>query len=315
MDLNQLRTFLHLARAGSLSRVADEMHIAQPALSRRIRLLEQEIGLRLFVRHRRGMELTDAGRRLAGELDQPLQALKTIISSVKEDQDIGGHVSIGIIPTASAIVSRPLLRRIAAEKLNITLRIEVAYAGHLVKWLHNGDIDGAILFGSGSELHIAQSDLLTERLMLIGPRDFPFANLPSVEFKVLDGVPLVAPSQGHSLRVLAEQAAGRANIQLNIPYEADSFEILKGMVCEGFGYTILPFSAVAAEVRQGVLAATPIRKPTVSRRVIMAFGRDRIRSKAVCTVFQMLQAETAKLVQNGDWAEASLMFQPEQNGG
>ena len=110
MDISQLRTLIHVAELGSLSKASDRLHIAQPALSRQIRLLEQELGVRLFDRHGRGMIATDQGRdvlRHALRIMAELEEIRAVVSD--ENAPLRGHVSIGMPPTASDILSAPLV--------------------------------------------------------------------------------------------------------------------------------------------------------------------------------------------------------------
>ena len=110
MELSQLRTLIHVAELGSLSKAADRMRIAQPALSRQIRLLEEELGTRLFVRHGRGMVVTDQGRAVLGHASRIMRELAEIRDDVIGGEvPMTGHVAIGMPPTVADIISVPLV--------------------------------------------------------------------------------------------------------------------------------------------------------------------------------------------------------------
>ena len=106
MDIRQLRTFVHVAELGSFSKAADRLHIAQPALSRQIRLLESELKAALFIRHGRGVRLTDAGTlfldRASGILRQIEQARADVAA---EAGDVSGEVSIGVPPSVGIVLT------------------------------------------------------------------------------------------------------------------------------------------------------------------------------------------------------------------
>ena len=136
MDLKQLRTFIMVAESGSLSSASDRLRLAQPALSRQIKLLEDEIGFDLFIRSGRGMQLTEHGgvllSRVAGlikQLDDSIQDVRSLLAEPT------GHVVLGCIPTASHVVAGRIAVRVAAELPQVSLRIVEGYAGHLIDWL------------------------------------------------------------------------------------------------------------------------------------------------------------------------------------
>src|SRR6476659_933603 len=142
MDLKQLRTFRAVAELGSLSKAADRLRAAQPALSRHIKLLEHELRVELFVRNGRGMLLTSAGRML---LDRTTGLMRQL-EQVRDDRpsangNRSGGVSLGLVPTVSAGCAGRFARRVITDFPDISLRIVESYAGHLLEWLHRGEMD------------------------------------------------------------------------------------------------------------------------------------------------------------------------------
>src|SRR6185437_13970623 len=109
MELSQHRTIIHVAELGSLSKAADRMHIAQPALSRQVRLLEDELGVRLFARHGRGMVLTEQGREVLKHATRVMAELEEIRASASELAPMRGQIAIGLPPTVADIISVPLV--------------------------------------------------------------------------------------------------------------------------------------------------------------------------------------------------------------
>src|ERR1044071_2451136 len=106
MELSQLRTLIHVAELGSLSKAADRLHIAQPALSRQIQLLEKELGVYLFERHGRGMIITDIGREVLEHARRVLLELESIRTVVAQDRtSFRGLVVVGMTPTVAEIVT------------------------------------------------------------------------------------------------------------------------------------------------------------------------------------------------------------------
>ena len=113
MDVTQLRTLVYVAELGSLSKAADRLCTAQPALSRHVRLLEEELGTRLFDRHGRGMVLTEQGRTVLQHAQRIMAEFEDIRSSVAEENGtLGGRVSIGMPPTVAEVLAVPIVEAI-----------------------------------------------------------------------------------------------------------------------------------------------------------------------------------------------------------
>lgn len=301
MDLKQLRTFREVADSGSLSRAADRLHLAQPALSRQIRLLEAEIGLPLFARHGRGMQLTEAGMALLERIDGPVRQLERAIDEVRSLAGaVAGQVALGMMPTIATVLAGPLARRVALEHPGLSLRIVEGYTGHLVEWVQRGVTDATLLYGPAPALHLRVTPLLTEEMVLagaagsgIGPEPVPFASLA--------GRRLVMPSRQHGLRRIVEAAAGRARITLNVAFEADSFGVLKELVMSGIGEAVLPRSAIREEEAAGRLRSAPLVRPVPRRQVVLALPTDRAPSRATALVLALLAEEVAAREAAGDW--------------
>ncbi|RYI80752.1 MAG: LysR family transcriptional regulator, partial [Acetobacteraceae bacterium] len=261
MDLKQLRTFREVAEAGSLSRAADRLHLAQPALSRQIRLLEEEVGVPLFARHGRGMQLTEAGIALLDRIDGPVRQLEGAIAEVRSLAGaVSGQVALGMMPTIASVLAGPLARRVALEHAGISLRIVEGYTGHLIEWVQRGVTDATLLYGPAPALHLRVTPLLIEEMVLVGAKESGIGPQP-VPFADLAGQRLVLPSRQHGLRRIVEAAAGRAGIALNVAFEADSFGVLKELVESGLGQAVLPRSAIRAEEAAGWPSAAALPVP------------------------------------------------------
>ena len=147
MEFGQLRTLIHVAELGSLSKAADRLRIAQPALSRQVRMLEEELGIELFTRHGRGMVLTEQGRDVlkhAVRISSELEEIRASASDV--EAPLTGQVAIGLPPTVADIISVPLVAAFGMGHPNAVLRLVSAYTGYLMDWLHRGEIDLAVLY-------------------------------------------------------------------------------------------------------------------------------------------------------------------------
>ena len=301
MDLKQLRTFIMVAESGSLSSASDRLRLAQPALSRQIKLLEDEIGFDLFIRSGRGMQLTEHGgvllSRVAGlikQLDDSIQDVRSLLAEPT------GNVVLGCIPTASHVVAGRIAVRVAAELPQVSLRIVEGYAGHLIDWLHRGEVDLAVLYGPSSDLHLRISDIMFEELVLVSPAG-KAPEGDEVPVAALGDLNLVLPSRPHGLRLLVEAAAAKAATTINVKFQADSFRVLKDIVAAGLGHTILPLSAFYREPQMELYQITRLVSPRISRRLVMALPPNRQDTKATAAVRDLVTDEILRMVKSGEW--------------
>lgn len=303
MEISQLRTLIHVAELGSLSKASDRLHIAQPALSRQIRLLEEELGTRLFDRHGRGMVMTEQGRDVLLHALRVMSELEEIRAVVlDEGAPLRGHVSIGMPPTASDILSEPLVSAFREAHPEATLRIVSAYSGYLLDWLHRGEIDAAILYDPKSARALRTQPLLEETLFLIGPPDSGLDQDTPVEFSALADYRLLVPSIGHGLRSILEKHAQEVSIALDVKVEADSYSTLKSLVSKGHGVTVLPLAPIHEDLTEGRLCAAPIVNPVPMRRLIMSYPTDRPVPRLARFAGQVIATSVATLVQQGIWS-------------
>lgn len=303
MDVSQLRTLIHVAELGSLSKAADRLHIAQPALSRQIRLLEEELGVRLFDRHGRGMAPTDAGQNVLRHALRVMAELEEIRSTVADaDAPLRGHVSIGMPPTVADILSEPLVAAFRESHPEATLRIVSAYSGYLLDWMHRGEMDAAILYDPRFARTLRVEPMLEEVLFLIGPPGAGLSQEVPVDFGALAGVRLLLPSAGHGLRIILDRCAAERGFALSVPVEADSYATLKGLVQDGHGQTILPLAPIHHELSRGNLCAAPLHNPVPRRRLVLSFPTDRPIPRLARFAGQIVVTRVRQMVADGVWA-------------
>lgn len=302
MDLRQLRTFREIAEAGSLSRAADRLRIAQPALSRQMRLLEAEAGMALFTRHGRGMSLTEAGRELLARVLGPMRQLEHAVAEVRAlAGTVAGQVALGMMPTVAAVLAGPLSRRVAQRHPQVSLRVVEGYTGHLIDWLQRGATDATLLYGPATDFHLPVEPLFVEGLVLAGPPGSGLRWEEPVTLAAAARRPMVLPSRPHGLRTIVEAAASRAHVTLDLRHEADSFLVLKDLVECGLGFAILPRSAIRREEAEGRLLVAPIHRPAVRRQVVLARPPDRVPGRATRAVLDLLAEEVAARAGEGVW--------------
>lgn len=302
MELSQLRTLIHVAELGSLSKAADRMRIAQPALSRQVRLLEEELGVRLFDRHGRGMVVTEQGRAVLAHAMRVMRELDEIrAESAEGATPLAGRVSIGLPPTISDIISVPLVGAFRSHP-NAVPRLVSAYTGYLLDGLHRGEIDLAVLYDPHAARSLRSRPLLVEHLHLVGPAEAELSVSRAVPFRDLDGKPLLLPSARHGLRAIVERCAAESGIALNVVAEADAFGTLKDLVRHGYGWTILPTAPIYGDMAGGSLTAAPLVDPAPERHLVLSFPADRPVPRLARFAGDAIEAIVAEHAARGIWA-------------
>jgi len=302
MEIAQLRTLVHVAELGSLSKAADRMRIAQPALSRQVRMLEEELGVRLFVRHGRGMVLTEQGREVLTHTMRIMAGLEEIRARTSDaSAPLAGQIAIGLPPTVADIISVPLVAAFGKAHPKVVLRLVSAYTGYLLDWLHRGEIDLAILYDPRPTRSVRSRPLLLENLFLIGPAEAGFSTVRAIPFKELDGKRLLLPSVRHGLRTIVERCAVEAGITLDVAVEADSYATLKDLVRHGHGWTILPLAPIHEDIMARRLTGAALIDPVPVRRLILSYPADRPVSRLARFAGETIASIVSDQVERSIW--------------
>jgi LysR family transcriptional regulator, nitrogen assimilation regulatory protein len=303
MDINQIKTLIHVAELGSISKAADRLGIAQPALSRQIRLMEAELGAALFTRHGRGMILTDLGSQVlepASEILMKLDYIRDLASAGRGA--VSGRVRFGMAPTVAEIMTVPLACALRDQYPDVSLCIRSAFSGHLIEWLKRDEIDCLVSYDPNRNAGLRTVPVMIENLLLVGNSQCDLSLNQAVAFEDIAQIPLVLPSPMHGLRVIVDGCAAKAGVTLTPVIEADSFGSMLDLVLEGFGMTILPLGPINRLVQSGQLTAANLVEPTPSRQLVIAYPTDRPVSRATRTAGDVFAVVTKQLVEKRIWA-------------
>jgi LysR family transcriptional regulator, nitrogen assimilation regulatory protein len=308
MEIRRLEYFVRIADLGSLARAATVLHVAQSALTRQMKLLEEELGVSLFSRSHRGMQLTEEGRHFLSDITGPLRQLDVAVQNARTlSSAISGDMAMGMPPTVAYALAEPLLARIARDEPGIAVRIVEGSSIHLSDWLINGELDMAVIYGPSPSDKLRDRDLLTENLVLVGSASSNLSPDRPIPFEQVTALPLILPSPNNSLRGISERcAAAISSKEMQIKYVIDSFPLVKRMVEKGAGYTILPVSSFVDEFEQGLLKYAPICAPDIRRRLLLAarpYGRI---PRVITRVDELVQQVVAELQAQGKIAGARI---------
>ncbi len=302
MEMRQLYYFAALAEETSVSRAAVKLSVAQPAISRQLRLLEEELGVTLFHRTGRGMKLTSAGRFFDTRVRKILTDLKELEHDVREMKGVvEGKVTLGMPPTESHILVPPLLQTLRQNHPGVDLHIVEAFSGDVSELLTTGHIDVALFYKAPRTKHYVADELLHESLYLLGSGEKPGPSPDPMKIRDLAGRPLVLPRRRHGLRALLDQICSEMGVELNVAYEVDSLMTLIRMVETGEVSTILPFNAVQRDVAAGRITATQIDPLELRRILVLATTAHHPVRAAMRIVAQFCAQTVRSLAASGEW--------------
>ena len=289
MTIAQLRYFLGIAAAGTMSAAARQMGVAQPALSSQVAHLEAELGTPLFIRHGRGVTLTEPGQRLQGRAIEILRQVDLVRDELTSSAaSPSGSVAVGMATAANMAFSVDLL--VAARRRYPRMRVHLveSMSGFLLEWVERGRIDMAVVYDATPHAALSVERLMTEELYLIVGPGSEMWDRPGVTFASLAALPLIIPGKQHRLGQLIQRRAASRNVTLEITAEVDSTYSIKKLVSRGEGCSILSAHAVREEIDRGELRAIPIERPALTRAVDLAVNPLRKLNPAVIAVGQLL---------------------------
>lgn len=303
MDLRALQYFVTAASLNSISKAARHLHVAQPALSRRIHKLERELGAQLLRRDSTGVQLTQAGARLLEKGQSILRQIEQIETEIRSaGTEPRGPVSVALMPSVASVIAPPLVTRIRERYPKIMLRISEGLTNVIVDGLIAKKIDLGLIPAEPMDKALSGTPLLTEPMFLIGPGKFKRAKETTVTLRKLVRYPLLLPSRGHVLREQIESLSKRNGVILDIREDVDSTAVIKHLVISGLGYTIQSYSFVQEEVKRGQLHARPLHIPGLSRQWSLAQLRGQPQSFASITAARLMLEIAYELSQRKDWA-------------
>jgi LysR family transcriptional regulator, nitrogen assimilation regulatory protein len=271
MELKQLHYFVAAAEFKNFTRAAAAVHIAQPAISRHIRKLEEELGSSLFYRDGRTITLTEAGRKFYNHAKGMLRSLDAARRELEEEQgNPTGSVFLGVPPHIGPSFSIELLRRFEDIFPRARLHIVEAFSGQLADWLFTGRLDLAFLYNADSYRHLVNLFSVRESLFVVGHADDKLLSGDSIKFKELVGWPFIAPDHPSTTRNCVELGITKTGTKINFETEVDSIPLIKRLVATKRGYAFFPFVTVHEEVLEGTLRACRVVQPNLEIRLSVA---------------------------------------------
>lgn len=311
MDTHRLKYFLRIAEEGSITRAATLLGMAQPALSRQLQLLEEDLGVALFRRNRRGVELTEAGERLRSSTAAPLRQLELAVQYAASPlARLKRAMLIGLPETAVDVLAAPLIGRLGTAFPNAQFAVTVGSTDQLVEAMLKGSVDIALINPVPDD-RVFYREVLTEEFVLVGGADSELDPNRPVDFAEISELPLVVPRSTTGLGQALQNAALRAKVNIDYRTTTDSTRVMLCLIESGFAYGVLPHSACRRSVVESRLRYAPIREPVLTHQLgVAATAQLDLPRELVVKVGNALREEIAALIKSGSWRAELLSPEP-----
>jgi LysR family transcriptional activator of glutamate synthase operon len=293
VELHQLRAFVQVTHAGTFTRAAEELHLAQSAVSHAVGRLEAELGYRLLRRTARGVELTEAGAVVferARDIVASADAIRSDLGAFSGLRE--GTVGLGTMLPPGPVDLPELLAGFHASHPGIGVHVREGSAPEILALLRRDDLDVAItgLPADGLQDGLAGEQMLTEELLLIAPPGHRLSRLERASLAELSGEPFIGYRRGSALRDTVDAALRAAGAVPQVAFESDELVNVRELVAQSLGVSIVPRSTVEGDGPR--VAAIPVGPPTLARPLTLVW-RERRQPPAASAFLAFVRAAAA----------------------
>lgn len=301
MELRSLHYFVRIAELGSITRAAAHLHVAQPALTRHVQRLEDELNVALFTRANRGVRLTEAGQKLLDGATRILRDIERTGDEIRaQDAHPSGKIILGITPTLCPVLVPDLLAAMRRDYPMIELKVMHAGMVRLEEFVIDGRVDIALLSELSRSRLIQSTRLAEEEMVLVTRAGMRLAGIVSGD--ELRRTPLIL---GDGLRAAMDALLAGHGIELNVETELNDHETIRLMVAQGMGAAVLPLSSASRECARGLLEAHRITESGVFRTLALGVRASRNASLAREAVARTIRAMVEEIDDEGRLAVAA----------
>jgi DNA-binding transcriptional LysR family regulator len=288
MDVRQLEMFRAVAEAGSFTAAALRLHVSQSAISRQLKLLEEELGTLLLERTGRGVNVTPEGHILLTAANRIWRDMQEVVAQIADTQKLQrGAISLGGGMTVCLHVLPKLLKKFHSLYKNVDLRITTGTAGELLRRLREHEIDLLLLTLPivGDDLEVLH--VLKEEMVVVTAKHHELTRTRTIEPHAVAHQRLILFESGSNTRRVVDEFFLEQKIDVNVVMETENVEIIKAMVANGLGVTILPYGAMAADLRSGRFAWARMRGARLYRETGWVYLKSAHRPRAIAEVLRV----------------------------
>jgi DNA-binding transcriptional LysR family regulator len=280
VDVQALRVFVEVARREGFTRASETLHLTQPAISKTVKALEEELGTTLLLRERRKVRLTEAGRLVLERAQGILDGLRVIEEEVVELTALRrGRLRIGIPPIVGVVFFPPLLAEFHRAYPGVSLELREEGSHHIEALVMTGELDvGAIVLPT-DEKAFGTMPFVRDDLRAVVHPDHPLARRRSVELRELSDTPFVLYRPEFALHGHILEACARAGFRPTVVSESSHWDFIVAMVAANIGVALLP-NTICRRLSPRQVRAIKMTEPRIPWHVAMIWRRDRHASPA-----------------------------------
>lgn len=294
MELNQVAAFVAIARVGTLTRAASTLHLSQPAISRRLGLLEHELGAPLFERLHGGVQLTEAGRAFLPYAEAVMASVRDGVDAVRTlEREDHGTITVALVGTLASTELTEHLRAFRDAHPHVQLLLRTAVSTEVSALVRRGDATFGLRYLTDRHPDVVSYPAFEENMVVICAARHRLARMRRLRAPALAGEPWIAfpirPSSSAEPYVraldhlLAASGLGGAEI-----VAIDSLTAQKRLIEAGFGLGLVPESSIVDELRQGTVRVLKIPTMRTTIPVALVHRRGAYLSRAARQLMAML---------------------------
>ncbi len=258
MDLRQLRVFVEIVRQGSFTLAAEQLHIAQPAVSMTIRKLEEELDLTLLNRQERRVTMTAEGESLLRHAERILDNLASAETEMAEFRGLThGEVRIGIPPMMSSYYFPQIIRDFRDRYPNLKLSVNGEGAARIQRMIAKGELDMGVIAGQKSMDGLEYQHFLREEIVACTPLSHPLAGRNKISLAEFLLEPLILFKEGYYMRELMDELVATEHLQPQVVFETNLFSLVRSLIKEKLGISTFLRMVVSDDAELAAISFDP----------------------------------------------------------
>ncbi|MDA8083212.1 MAG: LysR family transcriptional regulator [Nitrospiraceae bacterium] len=290
MDFYQLSYFVKVAGTRSISRAAEELLLTQPAVSKQIRALEEELGAKLFDRIGKKVLLTRAGENLYERAGQILRSVRDAETAVRDmSGDCSGELVVGTSDHIGLHRLPDVLKKYISLFPKVDLKLRCHRSETILDMVQTNRVDLGVITLPGVTAGMIRRVIWRDPMSLVFPKDHPLGQMGAIRLRDAASCSMILPESGTATRIMINAAFARKNLSPNVSMEVAYIETIKVLVKVGLGISILPDRAVDEEVKSGVLIRTPLQDAQLSRDLGVLHLKDKFLSRPAIEFLKLLE--------------------------
>lgn len=289
MNFYQLVYFRKVAETKNISRAAEELLVTQPAVSKQVRALEEELGEKLFDRIGKKVFLTKTGQVLLAHADRILRSIEEAKTAVRDlSEGCSGELVIGTSDHISLHRLPGILKRYITAFPKVDLKLRCHRSETVLDMVGKNLVDIGVITLPLVSANLISRVIWKDPMSLVFPKGHPLASLKKTRLKDIVSYAMILPETGTTTRKNIDAAFAKKKLAPNITMEVAYIETIKGLVKAGLGISILPDKAVEQELQSGTIVKAKIQDANLSRDLGVVYLKDKFLSRPAAEFLKFL---------------------------